>query len=107
MSTTRARMMGVVRSLRERSSPSCSERARAYLFQSADHQAVEMTREIRAETETICAVLLFVELDPPPVKLGHDGTCKFSDEVWAFVRPPPRLPPPHRIRSHLSASRWV
>jgi hypothetical protein len=37
--------------------------------------------------ESVIALLLFGELDPAPVELGHDGAGKFSNEVWALVSP--------------------
>jgi hypothetical protein len=39
------------------------------------------------DLERVVALLLFGELDPAPVELGHDGAGKFSDEVWALIRP--------------------
>jgi hypothetical protein len=37
--------------------------------------------------ERVIALLLFGELDPAPVELGHDGAGKFSNDVWALVCP--------------------
>jgi Galactose oxidase, central domain len=39
------------------------------------------------DSEQLVALLLFGELDPAPVELGHDGAGKFSNEVWALVCP--------------------
>ena len=47
------------------------------------------------DLERVIALLLFGELDPAPVELGHDGAGKFSNEVWALVRPEysdPKIP---------------
>jgi hypothetical protein len=49
--------------------------------------AVTRMQEMETDTETVVALLLFGELDPAPVELGHDGAGKFSDEVWALIRP--------------------
>jgi hypothetical protein len=39
------------------------------------------------DSHQVVALLLFGELDPAPVELGHDGAGKFSDEVWALISP--------------------
>ena len=41
----------------------------------------------RNDLGQVVALLLFGELDPAPVELGHDGAGKFSNEVWALVCP--------------------
>lgn len=41
----------------------------------------------REGLEQVVGLILFGELDPAPVELGHDGAGKFSNEVWALVCP--------------------